>query len=47
MQDFRKLKVWDKSHALVLGVYAATQSFPKEELYGHQSDTQGSGIDPN
>lgn len=34
MKDFRRLKVWHKSHALVLVVYEATKSFPKEELYG-------------
>ncbi len=34
MQDFRKLKVWQKSHELALEVYRATAKFPKEELYG-------------
>jgi four helix bundle protein len=34
MQDFRKLKVWEKGHQLTLGVYKATAVFPKEELYG-------------
>ena len=34
MQDFRDLKVWQRSHQLTLAVYQATQSFPKEELYG-------------
>lgn len=34
MQDFRKLKVWQKSHQLTLEVYRATASFPREELYG-------------
>jgi four helix bundle protein len=34
MQDFRKLKVWEKSHQLTLEIYRTTQSFPKEELYG-------------
>jgi len=33
MQDFRNLKVWEKSHSLALSVYRATGSFPKEELY--------------
>ena len=26
--------VWEKSHFLVLDVYAATSTFPREELYG-------------
>jgi hypothetical protein len=32
MQDFRKLQVWAKAHALTLDIYTLTQSFPKEEL---------------
>jgi len=28
MQDFRKLKVWEESHALALGVYAKTANLP-------------------
>lgn len=34
MQDFRKLNVWKKSHLLTLAVYKATESFPKNEVYG-------------
>lgn len=34
MQDFKKLKVWERSHKLTLSVYRATARFPKEELYG-------------
>ena len=34
MQDFRKLKVWLKSHELTLSVYKATTDFPKHESYG-------------
>jgi len=34
MQDFKQLKVWEKSHVFTLAVYTATRSFPKEELYG-------------
>ena len=34
MQDYRKLKVWEKSHQLTLEVYKATSLFPKTELYG-------------
>jgi four helix bundle protein len=34
LQDFKKLKVWDKGHELTLAVYRATVRFPKEELYG-------------
>jgi four helix bundle protein len=34
MQDYKNLKVWQKSHHLVLAIYKATAKFPKEELYG-------------
>ena len=34
MQDFRRLRVWTKSHALTLWVYAATSEFPRCEIYG-------------
>lgn len=33
MQDFRKLKVWEKSHQLTLELYRLTRMFPKEEMY--------------
>ena len=34
MQSFRKLKVWEKAHAVTLDIYHASRSFPKDELYG-------------
>ena len=34
MRNFRALKVWEKSHRLVLAVYNATGTFPREETYG-------------
>ena len=34
MQNFKSLKVWEKSHELTLAVYKATTNFPKDELYG-------------
>ena len=34
MQDFRNLKVWERSHEFTLTIYKLTKSFPKEELYG-------------
>ena len=34
MRDFRKQKVWEKSHLLALEIYRATEKFPREELYG-------------
>jgi four helix bundle protein len=34
MQDFKKLKVWEKAHHLVLTIYGSAKQFPTEELYG-------------
>ena len=34
MKDFRKQKVWQKSHQLTVDIYQATSNFPREELYG-------------
>lgn len=34
MQDFRKLKVWESAHRLVLATDRATASFPSSEIYG-------------
>ncbi|HET7790183.1 MAG TPA: four helix bundle protein [Gemmatimonadales bacterium] len=34
MQDFRRLTVWQRSHALALDVYRHTRDFPKDEQYG-------------
>ena len=42
MQDFRKLKVWEKGHALTLAVYKATSSFPRDEVYGLTSQMRRS-----
>ena len=33
MVDYRKYKVWQKSHQLVLDIYAITSNFPKEEQF--------------
>ncbi len=42
MQSFRKLMVWNKAHAVVLDVYAATRSFPGTERYGLQTQLRRS-----
>ncbi len=34
MRDFKELKVWQRSHRLVLDVYQATSTFPRKETYG-------------
>jgi len=42
MQDFKKLSVWEKSHAFVLEVYKI--NFPPEELYGISSQIRRAGL---
>ncbi|MBN1480726.1 four helix bundle protein [candidate division KSB1 bacterium] len=42
MQDFRNLKVWEKSHAFTLIIYKMTKAFPKDELYGLTSQIRRS-----
>jgi hypothetical protein len=34
MRDFYNLKVWVKSHQLVLALYKASVCFPQTEIYG-------------
>jgi four helix bundle protein len=34
MQNYKDLKVWEKSHLFTLEVYKISKSFPKEETYG-------------
>ncbi len=34
MQNYKELKVWEKSHQLVLDIYRVTAKFPKEEVFG-------------
>lgn len=33
MSDYRKYNVWQKSHSLVIDVYAVTTTFPKAEQF--------------
>jgi four helix bundle protein len=44
MQDFKKLKVWDKSHLLALAIYKKTASFPKDEIYGLTSQIRRASV---
>jgi len=43
MKDFRKQKIWQRSHRLTLALYKATSSFPKEELYGLTAQIRRAG----
>ncbi len=44
MQDFRKLEVWKRNHALTLDVYTATRTFPREELFGLTSQMRRAAV---
>jgi len=44
MQDFKKLKVWQKSHTLAVAVYECTRAFPKEEVYGLASQMRRAAV---
>jgi four helix bundle protein len=42
MKNFKELKIWQRSHQLVLDIYLITKSFPKEEVYGLTSQIRRS-----
>ncbi|MEQ1800159.1 MAG: four helix bundle protein [Lacibacter sp.] len=44
INSYRDLIVWQKSMTLVTEIYAATKSFPSEELYGLTSQVRRSAI---
>lgn len=41
---FQDLLVWKKAHQLVLSIYKATRTLPKEELYGLISQIRRSAV---
>jgi four helix bundle protein len=43
-KSFQDLIMWQKAHAFVLQVYAATRQFPKEERYGLTSQFRRAAI---
>jgi len=42
MQNYQKLKVWEKAHAVVLDVYLLTKNFPQDERFGLTSQIRRS-----
>ncbi|MDJ0951361.1 MAG: four helix bundle protein [Alphaproteobacteria bacterium] len=44
MQDFRKIRVWQKAHQLTLDIYDATSDFPQSERYGLTSQMRRSAV---
>ena len=43
-RDFKRIKVWQLADELVLNVYQATKTFPKEELYGIVSQLRRTAV---
>jgi four helix bundle protein len=43
-KTFQDLLVWQKAHALVLGIYRTTASFPKHETFGLCSQMQRAAV---
>lgn len=44
MKDFKKLKIWQRSHKVTLSVYKASSKFPGEEIYDLTSQIRRSAI---
>ncbi len=44
MKDFKQLRFWHKAHDFVLELYKATNTFPKEELYGLTSQIRRASV---
>lgn len=44
MNNFRNLLIWQKSMALVTGIYNSTKTFPKEEVFGLTSQIRRCAI---
>lgn len=44
IQKFTDLRVWQEAHALVLLIYRATRTFPKEELFGLVSQMRRAAV---
>ena len=42
--SFKELHVWQKAHQFVLGTYAFTSKFPREEIYGLTSQFRRASI---
>jgi four helix bundle protein len=44
MRDFKSLKVWEKSHRLVLRIYQITSGFPRHEEFGLRSQIRRAAV---
>ena len=44
MQDFRKLRVWNRAQELCVGLYLFSADFPVEERYGITAQLRKAGV---
>lgn len=44
MKDYRKLKVWERAHQLVLSIYEVTSGFPSDEKFGLSSQLRRAAV---
>ena len=44
MQRYTKLKVWERSHQMVLAVYRASSEFPADERFGLTSQLRRAAV---
>jgi four helix bundle protein len=44
VQSFRELKVWQRSHALVLELYRVSEAFPSQERFGIVSQLRRAAV---
>lgn len=44
MQDFSKLKVWQKAHTLTLRVYEKTSTLPRHEIFGLRAQMRRAAV---
>jgi four helix bundle protein len=44
MQDFRRLKVWQRAHQLTLEIYRNTARFPPDERFGIKAQLQRAAV---
>jgi four helix bundle protein len=44
IRSFKDLEIWQRSIKLVENIYAATQNFPKEEIYGLTSQLRRAAV---
>lgn len=44
MQDYRKLKVWERAQAACVRIYRLTGGYPREERYGLSAQLRDAGV---